>query len=178
MLLFCLIDLITAKLRIKEVPCFDPGLSPCRNPNLPPGLCPKVTALEKVPLIFDQFFDTINVGKYHQAISIISDHDLYTGMIVKDFCCTKIVGDISELVGDFVSAGFKFEYHIINTEYCPKDAVVTVKAVIMQMEISGINRIFYSTMQFVPEVFCEYKLSLWNIVEFSCADTGDYVYEF
>lgn len=161
-----------------RTPCCQVNLTG-RFPEFSPQ-CPKCSALEIVPLISDRFFDVINARNYHQGLEMLACENFYTGRWVVDECCKDVCGEISELLGDFYTQERKFKSRIVKIEYNEKDASVLVSSLVMQLSEDELvaEKMYFSKMLFMAEVFCDYRVNYWNLVEFTCSEGGEYRYAF
>lgn len=142
------------------------------------SLCDECTALKLVPLLTDQFIDNINFGKFREAENMLGCDNFFVGKIVMDEkCCQDVCGEIIDILGDFHAQSVQFKYKIMKMHYDKENGSVTAKMVLMQMGESGIERIFYNTMMWVAEVFCDYKLNYWELIEMTCTEE-EYKYDF
>lgn len=148
-----------------------------RSPHFQP-LCDECTALKLVPLLTDQFFDNINFSKFREAEGMLGCDNFFVGkLVIDEKCCQDVCGQIIDIFADFHAQSVSFEFKIMKMHYDKENGSVTAKVMLMQMGETGIERIFYSTMMWVAEVFCEYKLNYWELVEMTCTEE-DYKYDF
>lgn len=137
-------------------------------PVIPSSICPKYTALELVPLVYEQFFNVVNAGDFQQVPGLIACDAIYTSTMVSESspACEENVGPLEELLAFFYPTPATSK--ILSVKYEPIDGSVLVESVVAYMDSGLTGRIFQSKMVFQPAEFCEYKVAYWNLVEFNC----------